>query len=141
MSDPTLVRDALTKVTLDLITRLPDGVLVTVMEVNGVVTRMESREISGQPNAVERNRRLLSCLQQKDAHTILQFFAVLKTNRDLAGYNELVESFLGTLKELKQAAVVGETPHALLFKVVLCMHMHNYAYLHSVYPFRGMYIN
>ena len=107
-----MVRDALTKVTLELVARLPDGVLVTVMEVKGVVTRIESREISGQPNAVERNRRLLSCLQQKDAWTILQFFAVLNTHPDLAGYNELVQSFLDTLRELKHAAAVGEAPRS-----------------------------
>ena len=97
--------------TSELIARLPDGALVTVMEANGVVTRMESREISGQPNPVERNRTLLRFLQQKDARTILQFFAVLKSNRDLAGYNELVDSFMDILRDLKLAAVVGEAPH------------------------------
>ena len=107
-----MVRDALTKVTLELVARLPDGVLVTVMEANGVVTRIESRKISGQPNAVERNETLLSYLQQKNAWIILQFFAVLNTHPDLAGYNELVLSFLGTLRELKQAAAVGEAPRS-----------------------------
>ena len=107
------MRSALTKVSAELIARLPDGALVTVMEANGVVNRMESREICGQSNPVERNRTLLRCLQQKDAHTILQFFAVLKTNRDLAGYNELVDSFMDILRDLKLAKVVGEAPHAL----------------------------
>lgn len=107
------MRNALSKVSAELVARLPNGALVTVMEANGVVSRLESREISGQSNPVERNRTLLECLQQKDARTILQFFAVLKTNRDLAGYSELVESFMDILRDLKLAAVVGEAPHAL----------------------------
>ena len=103
------MRAALGKVTPDLILRLPDGLLVPAMEANGVLTSIEARQFNGERNPVERNRALLSCLQQKDARTILQFFAVLKTHRHLAGYTELVDSFTDILRDLKLAAVVGES--------------------------------
>lgn len=109
LSDANLVRAALSKVTLELIGRLPDGSLVPAMEANGVLTSIESRQFNGERNPVERNKALLSCLQQKDAHTILKFFAVLKTHSDLGGYSELVDSFIGTLTDLKLTAPVGET--------------------------------